>query len=590
MAQDRETLAVQLHAEFDHAKEKDVGGGILTSDEKPAPLYDVQQEFGGTDEYGNEYPTQEEVDTLRHVPYTLPPRTWLVCIIELCERFCYYGVSGVFNNYLSNPYGSGPPYTGDDLPGAIGRGSAFASGLQNYWQFWCYVTPIIGAIVADQYLGRYKTILVFSCFYICGLIILFLTSLPFAIENGAALGGLATAMTVIGLGTGGIKSNVSPLIAEQMTETKMKIKVTKSGERVIQDPNITFQRIYMIFYFCINIGSLSLVATVFMEKYTGYWTVNLLGLLTFLIGFAVLLFGRKYYVTRPPQGSVLPHAFKAMWIGLISGRRMDAAKPSYQAAHGQQFSTPWNDLFIDELKRALAACRVFLFYPIFWVIYNQLNSNFVNQAGSMQLHGMPNDEMQNIDPVVILIFIPILDKFFYPFMRKLGFPMYPVTRITVGFSLAALSMAFAAIIQHEIYIRPPYFNNPGDNGPNDIHVAVQTPGYILIGLSEIFASITGLEYAFTKAPASMKSFIMSMYLFTTAFGSIIGIGVSTVAYDPKFVWFYTGICIACVISTIAFWILYSPLNKTELEMNALEDKLRRAVPVTEIERTGEAQD
>lgn len=137
--------------------------------------------------------------------------------------------------------------------------------------------------------------MVFSYIYICGLLLLLLTSLPVAIENGAALGGLVTAMTVVGLGTGGIKSNVSPLIAEQMTETRMKIKTTKSGERVIQDPSVTFQRIYMIFYFCINIGSLSLVATVFMEKYTGYWSVNLLGLLAFLIGFGVLLLGKKYY-------------------------------------------------------------------------------------------------------------------------------------------------------------------------------------------------------------------------------------------------------------------------------------------------------
>ena len=126
---------------------------------------------------------------------------FLVCIIELSERFCYYGVSGTFNNYLANPYKGGPPWDGEDLPGAIGRGTAFASGMQNYWQFWCYVTPIIGAIVADQYLGRYKTIILFSCFYITGLVILLVTSLPFAIENGAALGGLAAAMTVTGLGS-----------------------------------------------------------------------------------------------------------------------------------------------------------------------------------------------------------------------------------------------------------------------------------------------------------------------------------------------------------------------------------------------------
>ena len=125
MAQDHGTLAVQMHAEFDSAKEKDVGGGVLTSDEKPAPIYDgPEQELGGIDEDGSEYPTQEELDTLRHVPYNLPARTWLVCVIELCERFCYYGVSGLFNNYISNPYGDGPPYTGDELPGAIGRGKS----------------------------------------------------------------------------------------------------------------------------------------------------------------------------------------------------------------------------------------------------------------------------------------------------------------------------------------------------------------------------------------------------------------------------------------------------------------------------------
>ena len=182
-----------------------------------------------------------------------------------------------------------------------------------------------------------------------------------------------------------------------------------------------------------------------------------------------------------------------------------------------------------------------------------MNSNFVAQAAQMQLHGMPNDEMQNIAPVVIIIFIPIMDKIVYPFLRKLGFPMYPITRITWGFILTGLSMVFAAIVQHEIYIRAPGFNMPTENGPNNIHVAVQTPGYLLIALGEIFASITGLEYAFTKAPASMKSFIMSMFLFTNAFGSILGIGVSAVAEDPKFVWFYTGLAVADIIATAVFW-------------------------------------
>ena len=125
----------------------------------------------------------------------------------------------------------------------IGLGQSSATGLNQFFQFWCYVTPILGAIIADQYLGRYNTILYFAMVYIVGLIILFCTSLPGAIEHGAALGGLITAMIVIGLGTGGIKSNVSPLIAEQYRGTRQTIRVEKSGERVIVDPAVTIQRI-----------------------------------------------------------------------------------------------------------------------------------------------------------------------------------------------------------------------------------------------------------------------------------------------------------------------------------------------------------
>lgn len=46
---------------------------------------------------------------------------------------------------------------------------------------------------------------------------------------------------------------------------------------------------------------------------------------------------------------------------------------------------------------------------------------------------------------------------------------------------------------------------------------------------------------------------MSMFLFTNAFGSILGIGVSVVAEDPKYVWFYTGLCVASAVATILFW-------------------------------------
>lgn len=64
----------------------------------------------------------------------------------------------------------------------------------------------------------------------------------------------------------------------------------------------------------------------------------------------------------------------------IYSRSADAAKPSYQEEYGRKYKTPWNDLFVDELKRGLIACRVFVFYPIYWVVYSQMLNNFISQG------------------------------------------------------------------------------------------------------------------------------------------------------------------------------------------------------------------
>ena len=186
-----------------------------------------------------------------------------------------------------------------------------ATGLTTFFQFWCYVTPILGAIIADQYLGKYKTILVFCGVCIIGLVILTLTAIPISLSHGAGLGGFVTAIIVFGLGTGSIKSNVAPLIADQYKRRRMAVTTTAKGERVIIDPSITIQRIYMIFYTCINIGALSLLATPYMERDIGFWSAYLLCLCMFVAGTSVLIVGKKFYVIRPPQGSVITDAFKA---------------------------------------------------------------------------------------------------------------------------------------------------------------------------------------------------------------------------------------------------------------------------------------
>ncbi|KAJ5782039.1 hypothetical protein N7457_003813 [Penicillium paradoxum] len=516
-------------------------------------------------------PTLSEKTSLRHVAENLPLSAWLVAMVELCERFCYYGMSGLFQNYIQRPR------DGSMGRGALGMDHQGATGLVTFFQFWCYVTPIFGAIVADQYLGKYKAIVVFCFVYLVGLLILVCTSIPTALDHGAGLGGFIVAILIIGIGTGGIKSNVAPLIADQYKRKKMALTTTKKGERVIIDPALTIQRIYMIFYACINVGSLSLLATPYMELYLDFWPAYLLCFCMFIVGTMVIILGRKTYVVRPPQGSVITDAFRALWI-MLKNRNMDAPKPSWQSANGGTAVIKWNDQFIEELKRSLIACRVFCFYPIFWVVYGQFSGNFVTQAGQMQSHGIPNDLMQNFDPISILVFIPVLETCVYPILRRLKIPFLPITRISLGFIVASLAMMYAAIVQHLIYSAGPCYGTPlcdaskidGVAQGNNVHIAIQTPAYFFMGIAEIFASVSGLEYAYTKAPPSMKSFVQSMYLLTNAFGSAIAEALTPALFDPAIMWMYTGLAVASFCVGIIFFIVFRHLNAKEDDLNALD--------------------
>jgi POT family proton-dependent oligopeptide transporter len=526
------------------------------------------------DDLGGVRPTREELKTLRKVGEPLPKSAFLVAIVELCERFTYYGASGLFQNYLARPH------DGSLGRGALGLGHKGATGLSTFFQFWCYVTPILGAIVADQYLGKYNTIVIFCGVYIVGLLILTLTSLPTALDHGAGMPGFILAVIIIGLGTGGIKSNVAPLIADQYKRRQMVIGTDKkTGERVIIDPAITIQRIYMVFYFCINAGSLSLIATPYMELYTDFWSAYLLCLCVFLIGTLVLVLGRKVYIVRPPEGSIITNAFRVIWM-MIKQRKMDAAKPSYQAGLGNNAVLKWDDHFVDEVKRALVACQVFCFYPIYWVVYGNFSNNFVTQAGQMAGHGIPNDLMQNFDPIAIIVFLPLVDQVLMPFLRKRNIAFPPINRITCGFWVASLAMVYAAVIQHYIYAAGPCYGQPlcdaakdasGTIQGNNIHIATQTGAYMLIGISEIFASVTGLEYAYTKAPPSMKSFVQAMYLLTNAFGSAISEALNPLLYDPAIMYMFAGLAVASFLAGCAIWILFHHLNDTEDEMNQLDE-------------------
>lgn len=135
-----------------------------------------------------------------------------------------------------------------------------------------------------------------------------------------------------------------------------------------------------------------------------------------------------------------------------------------------------------------------------------MTNNLTSQAATMQLHGVPNDIINNLDPLALIIFIPIMDQFFYPGLRRLGINFTPLKRIWVGYLIASGAMVSATVIQYYIYKTSPCGDHPSScDEAAPLNVWIQAVPYVLIAFSEIFASITGYEYAYTKAPKNMKS-------------------------------------------------------------------------------------
>jgi POT family proton-dependent oligopeptide transporter len=558
--------------------------------------YHSEQELDGIHD-GLEFPTEEEKLILRRVADKMPWNAYLIAIVEMAERFSYYGCSAVFTNFVQQPLPKGS-HTGAGFAGqsgALGRGQRVSTGLSVFYQFWCYVTPLLGAYIADTYLGRYNTVCVAVVIALIGHILLVVAAVPGVIETQGAMGCYVVALIVMGFGTGLFKSNISPLIAEQYKRTKLFIRVEKSGERVIVDPSMTVSRVYMYFYWFINFGSLiGSIGMVYSEKYVGFWLSYTLPTIVFLLCPIVLWTGRKRYVRSPPQGSVLSKALK-LWNLAAKGRwsvnpvttmkNLKAAdfwenvKPSKLEKEGRKPAwMTFDDQWVDEVNRGFKACAVFAWYPIFWLPYNQLNNNLISQAATMELHGFPNDVLQNIDSLILIVFIPILDLVVYPFVAKLGFKFTSLKKITWGFFTGSSAMVWAAVIQAYIYKRNPCGSFVGSCTAADgetaitsnLNVWAQSGSYVLIAFSEIFASITGLEYAFTKAPVNMRSLVMAVFLFTTAIAAAIGEAFVALSEDPLLVWNYGSMAVLAFVAGVFFWITFRKLDKREDELNELK--------------------
>ncbi|KAL8286135.1 hypothetical protein RQP46_004623 [Phenoliferia psychrophenolica] len=541
------------------------------------------------------YPTDEQKATLRRKADVFPIRAYAIGFVELAERFSYYGTTIVFTNFIQQPLPAGSKSGAggaNGQSGALGMGQEASNGLTTFLSFWVYLCPLVGGWIADAKWGRYKTIQRGIWCSIFAHILILIAGIPKVIATkGASVAMLILGIIILGFGTGAFKPNISPLVAEQYRRKLLRVETLKSGEQVIIDPALTASRIYMYFYLLINVyvslcastfhvftpstlssGAIAgQVGMVYCEKYVGFWLSFLLPTCVFLICPFIMFFGKKHYVLLPPTGSALGKSLSTLRM-CLKGRWSLNPVTFYKNLKAPDFYD---------------AARVAIYFPIYWLPYNQISNNLTSQSAVLNTHGTPNDLINNIDPIAIIILIPLCDLIFYPMLRRLGISVSPIRKIFWGFMTAAIAMMGAAIIQHYIYKNSPCrYSAATCDGVADINVWIQTPVYFFIALSEVLASITSLEYAYTKAPKSMRGMIQAVFLLTTAIANAITEAFVPLATDPLVVWNYGVMGVLAFIGGVAFFFTFRNLDRAEDSLNAMGDPKGRKTGKDAKKQTG----
>lgn len=476
---------------------------------------------------------------------------------ELAERFSFYGMKGILvifmTTYLLGADGELANMTRDE---AMSNYHLFAAGA--------YFFPLIGALIADIWLGKYKTILYLSLLYCVGHGSLALMDVAPEHFGMGMKPFLFAGLVCIAMGAGAIKPCVSAHVGDQFGLGN-KHMLTK---------------VFNWFYFCINIGAAtSLILTPILLESHGPWLA--FGLPGVLMGIATFLFwlGRHEFVHVPPSGM---------------GRFMDEV------------------LSKDGKRAILNLIPLFMiFVPVFWAIFDQTGSSWVLQTEQMdrvflKAEAWLPSQVQAVNPVLILIGIPIFTYVIYPLCDKV-WKLTPLRKIGIGFLITAGAFALSAMIETwivagsesviaQLWAALPIESKDGLTIPTKLgdmlqilkdmewtsaqiapyltempNIGWQFLAYVLITAGEIMVSIVCLEFAYTQSPKRMKSFIMGIYFLGVSLGNFYVSGVNKVMEatrdeagnspldGPNYFWFFTGLMIA----TTVVYVIYSQFYKGE---------------------------
>lgn len=377
-----------------------------------------------------------------------PLSIFFIVINEFCERFSYYGMKALLILYFTRFF-----KWDDNLSTAI------------YHTFvaLCYLTPILGALIADSWLGKFSTIVSLSIVYTIGQAVTAVSSIHDLSDfdhNGTPDNlPLHVALSMIGLGlialgTGGIKPCVSAFGGDQFEEGQEKQR----------------NRFFSIFYLAINAGSLisTIVTPILRVQECGIHSKQACYPLAFgvpaaLMAVALLVFiaGSSMYKKFQPQGNIMGEVAKCIGFA-IKNRFRHRSKDFPKREHWLDWAQEkYDERLISQIKMVTKVMFLYIPLPMFWALFDQQGSRWTLQAttmnGKIGLLDIQPDQMQTVNAILIVVMVPIVDAVVYPLIAKCGFNFTPLKKMTVGMFLASMSFVVAAVVQVEIDKTLPVF-------------------------------------------------------------------------------------------------------------------------------------
>ncbi|CAB3368266.1 Hypothetical predicted protein [Cloeon dipterum] len=361
-------------------------------------------------------------------PLKYPKSVFFIVTNEFCERFCYYGMRTILALYLVQYL----KYSEDN-----------ATVVYHAFVSFCYLTPLIGAVIADSWLGRFKTILILSLVYAVGCVGISLSAIPNFIPPEAFT---YVGLLLIGFGTGGIKPCVSAFGGDQF---------------VIPDQERQLQQFFSIFYFAVNGGSL--ISTFFtpilredvkcFERDDCYSLAFGVPAILMVVSIVIFVAGKPMYKSKKPSGNVMMEVCKCICHGISMRFKNKDTKKDHWLEHAEG---KYSRKLIDDIKLALNVLVMFIPLLIFWALFDQQGSRWTFQAtrmnGALGSWNIKPDQIQVINPLLIIILIPVFEATLYPCFKKLNIFQKPLTKMTLGGALAALAFVLSALV--ELAIKP----------------------------------------------------------------------------------------------------------------------------------------